>query len=78
LAREISAMVACVPFSSISRQRNARAMALTIALSIRRQGAAQVSVVPSGATTSFLPPRLRIEMGMRMVNVRPSLVGVLS
>ena len=28
----ISAMVACVPFSNISRQRNARAMALTVAL----------------------------------------------
>jgi hypothetical protein len=28
----ISPMVPCVPFSNISRQRNARAMALTVAL----------------------------------------------
>jgi hypothetical protein len=33
------------------------------ALSIRLQGAAQVSVVPSGASPSFRPPRLRIEIG---------------
>jgi hypothetical protein len=46
-------MVACIPFSSISRQQNARAIALTKALSIRRQGAAQLSGVPSGAGTSF-------------------------
>jgi hypothetical protein len=50
--------VACVPLSSIARQRNARAIALTMALSIRRQGVAQVSVAPSGARTSFLPPRV--------------------
>jgi hypothetical protein len=51
-------MVACVPIH-ISRQRNALAIALT--MSIRRLGGTQVSIVPSGARTSFRPPRLRIE-----------------
>ena len=32
--------------------------------------------LPSGARTSFRPPRLRIEIGMRRVTVRPSPVGV--
>jgi hypothetical protein len=53
-------MVACVPIH-ISRQRNALAIALTIALSIRRLGGTQVSIVPSGTRTSFRPPRPRIE-----------------
>jgi len=69
-------MVACVLFSSISPQRNAQAIALTMALSMRWLTAAPVSGVPSGARTSFLPPRLRIEMGMRTVMVRPSPVNV--
>jgi hypothetical protein len=56
-AAAISAIVACVPFSNISRQRNARAIALTMALSIRRQIAIPGSDVPSGASTSFRPPR---------------------
>ena len=63
-------MVACLPFSSISRHLNARAIALTMALSIRREGAAHVSVVPSGARTTFLPPRLRIDIGTRTVSVQ--------
>jgi len=73
-AAAISAMVAWVPFSSISRQRNARATALTMALSMRRRIAGPVSGVPSGARTSFRPPRRRIEIGIRTVRVRPSLV----
>jgi len=67
-------MVACVLFSSILPKRNAPTIALTMALSIRRLTAAPVSGVPSGARTSFLPPRLRIEMGMRMVTVIPNRV----
>jgi hypothetical protein len=47
-----------------------------MALSSRRQSAARVSGVPSGARTSFLPPRLRIEIGMRTVTVQPSSVGL--
>ena len=46
-----------------ARQRNARAMALTMALSMRRQTVAVGTSVPSGARTSFLPPRRRIEIG---------------
>jgi hypothetical protein len=46
-----------------------------MALLIRRQGTAQVSVVPSGAT-SFLPPGLRIEIGIRTVTVRLSPVSL--
>ena len=42
------------PSSSISRHRNARASALTIALSTRGRGAHSV---PSGVTTNFRPPR---------------------
>ena len=52
----------------IPGQRNARAIALAMALSIRRQGDAQVSVLPSGAITSFRPPRVRMEIGMRTVS----------
>ena len=48
----ISAMVAWVPFSSISRQRNARVIALTTALSVQRLEAAQEPGVPSGARTT--------------------------
>ena len=32
------------------------------------------TLLPSGARTSFRPPRLRMEIGTRMVTVRPSLV----
>ena len=41
-------MVACVPFSSISRQRNARAIALTMALSMwRLTGAVVIDLGPA-------------------------------
>jgi hypothetical protein len=46
--RVISAIVACAPFSSISCQRNALAIALTMALSMWRRAGAKVSMVPSG------------------------------
>ena len=55
-----------------TRQRNAGAIALTIALSTRRGGAAQVTALPSGARTSFRPPLLRIEIGTLTVTVRAS------
>ena len=48
-------LVACTPVSSIFRHRNARASALTMALSTRGRGA---HVAPSGVTTSFRPARL--------------------
>ena len=44
------------PSSSIFRHRNARASALTMALSTRGRGAHSA---PSGVTTSFRPPRFR-------------------
>jgi hypothetical protein len=50
-------MLACVPFSSISRQRNARAIALTMALSIRRHTAAVVAAVPSGVFDAIVGER---------------------
>ena len=68
-------MVASSPLSSISRQRNARAIALTMALSMWRQTGAAVTFVPSGASTSLRPPRRRIEIGTRTVTVRPSSVS---
>jgi hypothetical protein len=49
-------MVACVPFSSILRERNARAIALTMALSMWRGTGAVLTFVPSGARTSVRPP----------------------
>ena len=54
LARARSSSVACTPVSSIFRHRNARASALTMALSTRGRGA---HGAPSGVTTSFRPPR---------------------
>ena len=48
------------------------AIALIMALSIRRPGSIPDWVVPSSARTSFRPPRLWIEIGMRTVTVRPS------
>jgi hypothetical protein len=47
-----SSIVACTPSSSIFRHRNARASALTMALSTRGRGA---HAAPSGVTTSFRP-----------------------
>ena len=49
-----SSSVACTPASSIFRHRNARASALTIALSTRGRGA---HGAPSGVTICFRPPR---------------------
>ena len=57
------------PVSSIFRHRNARASALTIALSTRGRGA---HGAPSGVTTSFRPPRFRNVSGMWTVIVSPS------
>src|SRR3954452_19543731 len=67
-------MVECVPFSSMLRQRNALAIAFTIALSMRPPSTGRLSGAPSGAITSFRPPRLRIEIGILTVIVRPSLL----
>jgi len=69
-------MVACVPFSSISRQRNARAIALSITLWTRGLAASRRASAPFGANTSFRPPRFRIEIGTRTVMVRPSAGGL--
>ena len=55
--------------SSIFRHRNARASALTMALSTRGRGAHSA---PSGVTTSFRPPRFRNVIGMWTVIVSPS------
>src|SRR6188508_1856362 len=63
-------MVAHSPLSSISRHLTARAIALTIALSTWRLTGAAASSTPSGASTSFRPPRRRIEIGTRTVTVR--------
>ena len=52
--------------SNILRHRNARASALTIALSTRGRGA---QGAPSGVTTSFRPPRFRNVSGMCTVIV---------
>jgi hypothetical protein len=38
-------------------------MALTMALSMWRRTGAIVTLVPSGVSTSFRPPRLRVETG---------------
>jgi hypothetical protein len=70
----ISLIVACRPFSNMSRHLNARAIALTIALSMRREDSIPPPGVPSGASTTFRPPRFRIEIGTRTVIVRPSLL----
>ena len=51
-----SSSVACTPVSSIFRRRNARASALTIALSPHGRGA---HVAPSGVTNCFRPRRFR-------------------
>jgi len=64
-----NAMVACTPPSSIFRHRNARASALTMALSTRGRGAHSA---PSGVTTSFRPPRFLNVSGMWTVIVSPS------
>ena len=56
------------PVSSIRRHRNARASALTIALSTRGRGA---HAAPSGVTTSFRPPRFLNVDGMCTVIVSP-------
>ena len=69
LARARSSSVACTPSSSIFRHRNARASALTMALSIRGRGAHSA---PSGVTTSFRPPRFLNVSGMWTVIVSPS------
>jgi hypothetical protein len=59
----------------MSRHRNALAIALTNALSTCRQNILCTSTcAPSGASTTFLPPRFRIEIGTRTVIVRPSLL----
>jgi hypothetical protein len=58
----------------MSRHLNARAMALTIALSMRRNDNISRLCVPSGANTTFRPPRFRIEIGTRTVIVRPSVL----
>src|SRR5262245_38089397 len=52
------------------RQRYARAIALTIALSTRVRGGAH-ALVPSGASMILRPPRLRIRSGMSTVSVAP-------
>src|SRR5678815_3783543 len=69
-AAAISRMVACAPLSSISRQRNARAIALTVALLTCRLTGGGGASTPSGASTSLRPPRFRIEIGTRTVTVR--------
>jgi len=49
-------------------------IAFAIALSVRRQNICFASAgFPPGASTTFLPPRFRIEIGTRTVMVRPSL-----
>jgi hypothetical protein len=65
-----------VPFSNISRQRKALAIAFTMALSMSRHTGAAVTSDPSGARTTLRPPRLRIEIGTRTVTVRPTAVGL--
>src|SRR3954447_5592572 len=70
----MSVIVAWAPFSSISRHRNARAIAFTIALSRAPPGVGAFFGVPSGAMTSLRPPRLRIEMGILTVTVVPLLL----
>jgi hypothetical protein len=55
-ARAKSSSVPCTPSSSIFLHRNARASALTMALSTRGRGA---QGAPSGVTTNFRPPRFR-------------------
>jgi hypothetical protein len=64
-----SPIVAYTPSFSILRHRNARASALTIALSTLGRGA---HAAPSGVTTSFRPPRLLNVRGMWTVIVSPS------
>ncbi len=65
-ARAKSSSVPYMPVSSIFRHRNARASALTMALSTRGRGAHSA---PSGVTTSFRPPRFRNVIGMCTVIV---------
>ncbi len=60
-------MEAYWPISSSRFQRWARAIALIIVLSMRARGGLQG--VPSGAMTSFRPPRFLIAKGTRTVNV---------
>jgi hypothetical protein len=57
-----------MPSSSIFRHRNARASALTMALSTRGGGAHSA---PSRVTPSFRPPRFLNDIGMWTVIVSP-------
>jgi hypothetical protein len=73
--RRESLYVVPVPLSIISRHRNPRAIAFIIALSTCWRRRAHGSCPrPSGVSTTFLPPRFRIEIGTRPVMVRPSLL----
>jgi hypothetical protein len=64
-----SSIVAYTPSSSVFRHRNARASALTMALSTRGRGA---HAAPSGVTISFRAPRFLNVIGMWTVIVSPS------
>jgi hypothetical protein len=69
VARARSSSVEYTPSSRIFRHRNARASALTMALSTRGRGA---HGAPSGVTTSFRPPLFLNVIGMWTVIVSPS------
>src|SRR5262245_60710274 len=66
-------MDAYSPCSSMPRQRYARAIAFTIALSARARGGAH-ALVPSGANMTLRPPRLRIRSGMSTTSISPCLL----
>ena len=64
-----SSIVPHTPSSSIRCHRNARASALTIALSTRGRGA---HAAPSGVTITFRPPRFLNVIGMWIVIASPA------